>query len=197
MQTPLEISFKQVEPSDDIKALVAEKARHLEKFYDKIISCRVYIRAPHKGQRTGNLFEVIIEVAVPGDELVARCHQTDVPQHQHLPVAVRHAFDAMEVELKRWKAQIRGDVKAHDGPLQGKVVEIHHDRDFGQIMATDNRLIYFHRNSVIDGSFDELEPRDAVELVVQTDESEIGPQASTVRRIGALAFDPETKPSRR
>lgn len=197
MQTPIEIAFKHVEPNDDIKALVTEKAEQLETFYDGITSCHVYIRAPHRSQRTGNLYEVTIEVRVPGDELVVRHNQNDAAEHEHLAVAVRDAFASMATELKRWKDQIKRDVKAHDGPLQGKVVEIHHDKDFGQIIATDNRLIYFHRNSVIDGGFDDLQPRDTVELVVQTDESEIGPQASTVRPIGALQFDPAAKPSRR
>lgn len=197
MQTPLEIAFKHVEPTDEIKELVHEKVSHLETFYDGITSCHVYIRAPHQSQRKGNLFEVTIEVRVPGDELVVHHNQNDVPEHEHLRVAIRDAFAAMAIELKRWKGQIRGEVKAHDGPLQGKIVEIHHDRDFGQIIATDNRLIYFHRNSVVDGSFDELEPRDEVELVVQTGESGIGPQASTVRKIGALQYDPTRKPSRR
>ena len=197
MQTPLEIAFKHVEPTDEIKDLVNEKVSHLETFYDGITSCHVYIRAPHQSQRKGNLFEVTIEVRVPGDELVVHHNQNDVPEHEHLRVAIRDAFAAMAIELKRWKGQIRGEVKAHDGPLQGKIVEIHHDRDFGQIIATDNRLIYFHRNSVVDGSFDDLEPRDEVELVVQTGESGIGPQASTVRKIGALQYDPTRKPSRR
>ena len=197
MQTPLELSFRHVEPSDDIKALIAQKVAHLETFYDGITSCHVYVRAPHQSQRKGNLYEVTIEVRVPGDELVVRHDRNDVPEHEHLRVAVRDAFAAMERELKRWKAGIRGDVKAHEGPLQGRVVEIHTDKDYGQIIATDQRLIYFHRNSVVDGSFDALQPRDPVELVVQTGESEIGPQASTVRRIGGLEFDPADKPSRR
>ena len=197
MDMPLELTFKNVEPSDEIKSLVAEKTAHLESFFGGINSCHVYIRAPHKSQRQGNLYEVTIEVRVPGDELVVRHHQNDMARHEHLRVAVRDAFASMERELKRWKDRIKGEVKTHDGPLQGKVVEIHHDQDFGQIIATDHRLIYFHRNSVVDGSFDELKPRDEVELVVQTEESDIGPQASTVRRIGALAYDPKTKPSRR
>jgi ribosome-associated translation inhibitor RaiA len=197
MQTPIEIAFKHVDPSDEIKALVMEKADHLETFFDGITSCHVYIRAPHKSQRKGNLYEVTIEVRVPGDELVVKNNQNNVAEHEHLRVAIRDAFAAMATELRRWKDQIQGDVKVHDGPLQGKVVEIRHDEDFGQIIATDNRLIYFHRNSVVDGSFDELQPRDTVELVVQTGESPIGPQASSVRRIGALEFDPATKPSRR
>lgn len=197
MQTPIELAFKHVEPTDEIKALIFEKASHLETFFDGITSCHVYVRAPHQSQRKGNLYEVTIEVRVPGDELVVRQDQNDVAEHEHLRVVIRDAFAAMAIELKRWKSQIRGDVKSHDGMLQGKVVEIRHDEDFGQIVTTDNRLIYFHRNSVTDGSFDELRPRDTVELVVQTDESEIGPQASSVRRIGALEFDPEPKPSRR
>lgn len=197
MQTPLELAFKNVEPSDEIKDLVAEKVAHLETFFDRITSCHVFIRAPHQSQRKGNLYEVTIEVRVPGDELVVRHHQKDVSEHEHLRVAVRDAFAAMDRELKRWKDKISGEVKVHDAPLQGKVVEIHHDQDYGQIIATDHRLIYFHRNSVVDGSFDELQPRDAVELVVQTEESGIGPQASTVRRIGELQYDPTAKPSRR
>ncbi|MCF3974695.1 HPF/RaiA family ribosome-associated protein [Paracoccus salsus] len=197
MQTAVEISFKHVEPTDEIKALISDKVAQLEKFYSGITSCHVYVRAPHRSQRTGNLFEVTIELRVPGKELVVRHDQNDVAEHEHLKVAIRDAFAAMGTELKGWKAQIKGETKLHDGPLQGKVVEIHHDRDHGQIIATDHRLIYFHRNSVVDGSFDDLQPRDEVELVVQTDESDIGPQASTVRRIGALQYDPTTKPSRR
>ena len=123
--------------------------------------------------------------------------RTTWQKHEHLRVAVRDAFAAMATELKRWKDQIKGEVKTHDGPLQGKIVEIRHDEDFGQIIATDNRLIYFHRNSVTDGSFDDLQPRDPVELVVQTGESAIGPQASTVRRIGTMEFRSrdETEPA--
>ena len=197
MQTPLEIAFEHVEPGDDIKSLIHEKAAHLEKLHDKIISCHVHIRAPHRRQRSGNLFEVTITLRVPGKELVVRRTQDDVAQHAHLRVAIRDAFAAMAVELTGWKTRTGEVVRTPDGPLQGKVVEIRHDREFGQIMATDNRLIYFHKNSVIDGSFDRLQPQDPVELVVQTGESALGPQASSVRRISTLAYDPTRKPSRR
>ena len=197
MQTPPEISYQHIEPSDAIKALVEEKTAELERYYDGITSCHIYLRAPHNSQRTGNLYEVTIEVRVPGKELVVRSDKGDADRHEHLQVAVREAFATMALRLKDWKAQIGGDIKTHEGLLQGKVVEIRPNEDFGQIIATDGRLIYFHRNSVVDGSFDDLEPRDTVELVVQSDESEIGPQASTVRRIGTLQYDPARKPSRR
>lgn len=197
MQSPVELVFRNVEATETIKALIAEKIARLEAIYDGITSCHIHIRAPHQSQRQGNLHQVTIELRVPGDELVVRYDQDDASAHQHLRVMLRRAFAAMERDLKRWKDRVKGEVKAHDGLLQGKVVEIHPERDFGQIIATDQRVIYFHRNSVVDGSFDTLAPRDTVELVVQSDESAIGPQASTVRRIAPMAFDPAPKPSRR
>lgn len=197
MQTPIEIAFVHVAPSEEIKALIIEKAAHLETFFDGITSCHVYVRAPHHSQRKGHRFDVTVALRVPGKELVVHHTKNDVAAHEHLRVAIRDAFAAMAGELKSWKDQIKEPAHPSDGMVQGKVVEIRHDQDFGQIIATDQRLIYFHRNSVVDGSFDTLQPRDTVELVIQTGESAIGPQASTVRRIGSLTFNPATKPSRR
>ncbi len=190
MQTPVEIVSKHVDLTDETRALILEKAARMEKFHDGITSCHVYVRAPHKSQKTGNLYEVTIEVRVPGRELVVRRHQDDQPERTHLKVAIRDAFAAMEQELKNAARKLKGDVKHHDGPLQGKIAEIRHDDGYGQIIATDHRLIYFHENSVVDDDFADLTQGDPVELVVQTDESAIGPQASTVRRIGALEYDP-------
>lgn len=197
MQIPPEIAFQHVEPSEDIRALIAEKIAHLEKIHDGIVSAHIQIRAPHQRKQTGRLFSVTIEIRVPGKALVVRKEQGDAARHEHLRVALRDAFAAMAVELKRWKDTIKGEVKSHEGPLQGRIAQLDPSRGFGQILATDHRLIYFHENSVIEGDFADLAQGDAVELVVQSDESAIGPQASTVRRINTLSFDPATKPSRR
>lgn len=190
MQTPLELSFTNMEPDADLETLVREKVAHLEKLLDRITSCHVYVKAPHQSHRKGNLYGVRIEVRVPGDELFVDSGKGDAPAHEHPQVAIRDAFRAMERQVKKWKQKAAHDVKTHEGPLQGRIAEIDHDKGYGQIIATDHRLVYFHRNSVVDGTFDQLQPRDAVELVVQTGESEIGPQASTVRPIGSLKYDP-------
>jgi len=190
MQTPLELTFTNMEASEQLEALVREKTNRLEKTFDRITSCHVFVKAPHQRHNKGNLYVVHIEVRVPGDELFVNSGKGDAPAHEHPEVAIRDAFSAMERRLRQWKDKIGGDVKTHDGALQGKIAEINHAEGYGQIIATDNRLIYFHRNSVIDGSFEDLRPRDPVELVVQTDESEIGPQASTVRPIGSMKYDP-------
>ena len=190
MQVPLELIFKDIPPTDWIEKLVQEKVRHLEQIHPDIISCHVTIREPHRRHRKGNLAEVGIEVRMSGGTLTVHQRQTDFREHVHFAVAIRDGFAAMTRKVNDWKEKRRGDVKTHEGALQGRVDSIDYARGFGQILATDHRLVYFHRNSVVDGAFDHLAEGDEVELVVQTDESDIGPQASTVRAIGALRFDP-------
>lgn len=85
---------------------------------------------------------------------------------------------------------MRGKVKVLDGKLQGNLAELHHAESYGQILATDHRLIYFHRNAVLGRKFHTMQVGDTVELVARHDESAVGPQASTVRAIGALRFRP-------
>ena len=70
MEVPLEIAFHNLEPSawieDDIRARVAK----LEKFYERMVRCRVSVEALHKQHRTGNIYEVHIEMHLPNGKLV-------------------------------------------------------------------------------------------------------------------------------
>jgi ribosomal subunit interface protein len=193
MQTPLEIHFQNMERSEAVEVVLRERAAKLEQFFDGITSCHVYVEAPHKHQHKGNRYEVRIEVRIPGTELAVNNKPGDINAHEDVYVAIRDAFNAMERQLKRWKRQVRGEPRGREGPLQGRVAEIHVHDGYGQIATTDHRLVYFHSNSVVDGKFADLKKDDPVELVVQTDESAKGPQASTVRPIGHLQFVDRTK----
>ncbi|WP_148377721.1 HPF/RaiA family ribosome-associated protein [Maritimibacter fusiformis] len=190
MQIPLELSFQHLEPEDEIKDYVRERVDYLGQLYDGITSCRVHVALPQHSKQTGHTYDITIEVRVPGTELVVSDRKGNRPERQHLRIALRDAFAIIERDLKIYRQKMRGEVKTLDGMLQGTIAEIRHDRDFGQIQATDRRLIYFHRNSVIDGSFDKLKVGDTVELVARHDDSEIGPQASTVRQISPLKYQP-------
>jgi len=147
MQIPPEIAFQHVEPSDDIQALIAEKITLLEKIYDGIICVHIQIRTPHQRKQTGNRFAVTIEIRVPRKAQVVRKEQGDAARHEHLRATLRDAFAAMAIELKRWKDTIKGEVKSHDGPLQGRIVQLDQTRAFGQNLATDNRLIYSQKTA--------------------------------------------------
>ena len=193
MQSPLEITFGNMGRSEAVEAAVRERVARLEQLFDGITSCHVIVDAPHHHHRKGNHYEVRLEVRVPGTELAVNNRPGDVHAHEDVYVAIRDAFNAMERQLKRWKASMRGPPKAREAPLQGRIAELNPAEGFGQIATTDGRLVYFHRNSVVDGEFAELAKGDTVELVVRHRESELGPQASTVRPIGAMRFVDKTK----
>ena len=48
MQVPIQISFRNMDPSPSVEAVVREKAAKLERFFDRIVSCHVTIEAPHR-----------------------------------------------------------------------------------------------------------------------------------------------------
>ena len=123
---------------------------------------------------------------MPGTELAVNSRPGDVNAHEGVYIAIRDAFDAMERQLEKFKEQKRGDVKSHEKPLQGRIAEIDHDQGFGHIVAADGRFVYFHPHSVVNKSFDDLKTGDPVELFVDYEESEKGPQASTVRAISTV-----------
>ena len=189
MQAPPEVNFKNMDVSPHMMGLIEARIVKLERIFDRITTCHVHVAMPHRQYRTGHRYEVTIEVRVPGTELVVNDDPGDADAHGDLRIAVRDAFDAMERQLKKWKQKASGETKTHAGSLQGRIAEIDKERGFGQIAAADGRLVYFHRNSVIGGDFNQLALRDPVELVVQTKESDIGPQASTVRRITEAKVD--------
>lgn len=48
MAYPLQITFRNMAPSAAIEASIREKAAKLEVFYERIMSCRVIVEAPHR-----------------------------------------------------------------------------------------------------------------------------------------------------
>lgn len=113
MQLPLQITFRNIDPSENVAAKVRERASKLERFVDKIIGCRVIIEAPHKHQHKGSTYQVKIDVTVPGSEIVVSRHPGLNSAHEDIYVAVRDAFDAVRRQLEDHIRQRQGRVKTH------------------------------------------------------------------------------------
>lgn len=190
MQVPLEISFHNMDSSDFIEAKIRERVDKLERFASgRLIRCAVSIEAPHKSHHRQNLYHVRIEMSVPGRELVVSRDPGDIDAHRDAYVAIRDAFSAAERQLAEDARISRHDVKTHEPPmLQGRILRLFAEHGF--IATTDGREIYFHRNSVVDAPFGSLAPEQAVELTIVHGESPAGPQATTVRPIGAMKLEP-------
>jgi ribosome-associated translation inhibitor RaiA/cold shock CspA family protein len=179
MQSPLELSFKEMPHSDALEALVRQRVARLERFYDKITHCYVVIEPAHRNQRKGVHYEVRVHVGVPAHELIVDRQPGRLERHERPDAAVRDAFDAMEKQLKGWIQQVRGDVKTHEEPEVGRVASLFPHEEHGFIQAPDGTEVYFHRNALVDFEFEDLEVGTPVTWVeFQAPE---GPQASTVR----------------
>jgi cold shock CspA family protein len=182
MQVPLEVTFRGMEPSAALESEIHSLVKGLEHVCDRITSCHVTINLPHRHQRNGKLFEVKLLVSVPQRELAVSRHPEDDPTHADANIAVRDAFRSMRRKLEDYVREIRGDVKAHDVMPHGEVAELFPLEGYGFIKTREGRRIYFHRNAVLDGRFDELDIDSEVTFVEE--EGDKGPQASTVRLTG-------------
>lgn len=180
MKLPLQITFRNMDPSEALEANIRKKAEKLDQVCDQIMSCRVIFEQHHKHHQQGNLFHVRVDLTVPGKEFVVNRDPKN-QAHEDAYVAVRDAFAAAQRQLEKYNQQRQQHVKHHELPPQGRVLELFPAEDYGRIATADGREIYFHRNSLLDGDFDRLEVGTAVAFVEEVGEQ--GPQASTVRLI--------------
>ena len=182
MKLPLQITFRDMQPSPAIEADITKKAEKLDHFFDRIMSCRVVVEQHHKHHHQGNLFHVRIDVTVPGNELVVSRDPGQNHAHEDVYVAIRDAFDAMRRQLEDHARERRQDVKSHQSVPHGRISRLVPEEDYGRIETIDGRDIYFHRNSVVNAEFDKLEVGNEVRF--DEEEGDLGPQASSVHVVG-------------
>src|SRR5690242_20249741 len=72
MILPLQITFRHMKPSEAVAARINAEAAKLDRYYERITSCRVLVEAPHRHHRRGEAFHVRIEMGVPGEEIVVK-----------------------------------------------------------------------------------------------------------------------------
>ncbi len=182
MNTPLQISFHNVPHSRVIEMAVDDAVRRLEGFYDQILSCCVIIDQPHRHHKEGNLFQVRIDLRVPGGELVVKREPAENLAYSDLDAVIHEAFDDMQRQLEEFVNRRRRFVKSHESPPHARVTRLFSEAGYGFLETLDGREVFFHRNSVLNGGFKCLEVGAEVSFVEELGEK--GPQASTVRVVG-------------
>jgi ribosome-associated translation inhibitor RaiA/cold shock CspA family protein len=190
MHSPLQITFRHMDPSPALEARIRQRGEELDQFFDRITSCRVVVECRHPRHQQGKLFEVRIDLTVPGAEIVVGRDTGANHAHEDAHVAVRDAFDAARRRLEDHARDRRGAVKLHVVPDHGRIARLLPDRDCGFIVTAGGDEIYFHRNSVADAAFDKLEIGAEVRFVAQHSESAEGLQASTVVPLGKHHLPP-------
>lgn len=182
MKLPLQISFRNMEPSAAMEDTIRKRAEELDQFYDQIMSCRVMVEGLHHHHRKGNLYHVRIDLTVPNDEIVVSREEDLHHSHTDVYVAIRDAFDAARRRLEDYSRRRQQHVKTHEAQPHGKVSQLFQQEGYGMITASDGREIYFHRNSVLNAPFDQLHI--GTEVRFAEEQGEQGPQASMVKVVG-------------
>ncbi len=177
MMLPVQITARHMSLSEAAETAIRDKAAKLDTFYDRIMSCRVLVEAPHRSQQHGMLYNVRIDLTVPGAELVVKREP-----NEDLYVAIRDAFNAARRQLQNHARKLRGEVKAHEEAPMGKVSRIYPDQGYGFIETLDGREVYFHENSVSHGGFKQIALGEMVRFAEGGGEE--GPQATMVSPIG-------------
>jgi len=100
MQIEPQVTFHGVAVSDAVQRLCWSEAEKLERYSDRITSCRVVVSEPHRRHRRGNHCSVRIDLTLPGGELVVN---REAPEHdgdEDVLVALREAFDTARRRLQ-------------------------------------------------------------------------------------------------
>ncbi|BAI74955.1 SSU ribosomal protein S30P / sigma 54 modulation protein (plasmid) [Azospirillum sp. B510] len=116
MRQPLQIAFRNIDPSPALDHLIREHADKLDRFFGRIMAKRVVFEVPHRHQHQGKQFTVQVSLTVPGDELVVHSGKAGGHGHESADAAIRDAFDAARRALERFAERHRHEVKEH-GPV--------------------------------------------------------------------------------
>lgn len=116
MEVPLQLSQRDVPEArqEEVEQRVRQRAARLERYNDRIISCRVAVERPHQHEKSGNPYRVRVEVSVPpGHDLVATSERGSYELHDDLITVINGTFTAVERQLEELTDRQRGEVKTH------------------------------------------------------------------------------------
>ena len=131
MALPLQITFRNMNHSEEVEDWVRSEAEKLETFYKRITDCRVAIEVPHKHHRKGKPLHVRIDLKVPGKEIVIKrepvvmrrslvnrdgAASRRIPSklpHADLRLVIHAAFNAAARSVHDFAKRRQGKVKSH------------------------------------------------------------------------------------
>lgn len=181
IQVAPEITYRNFEPSERIRARVGKELGRLESHFPKITACKVLVEGGLGRRRTGDLAQVHLHFVLPGGKEVSVSEMGDEKHaHEDVMVAIRDAFRAAERQLKSVQPDPRMEAGVQKTRISGKIARFIADEPAGFIRGEDGVDHYFHANESTGTPFDQLRVGDAVTF--RPDAGEKGPVARSVHR---------------
>ena len=175
---PIQVTVRNKDDSPVLLQQIQKNAEKLTRYYKRITHCRVVIDFDQKNQHRGKIFNVKVELDIPGRELmVTRKKGEDVY------VVARQAFEVMKRQLEELARKRHGRTKTHAEVIFGHVTRLMPHDGYGFIEGADGREYYFSMTNVAFPNFDQLQIGDGVNFNADT-MGEIG-RASCRERVSS------------
>ncbi len=149
MQVPIQITYRDVKHSPEVDQHIHEKAEKLKQFSDDIISCAIVVEYVSKHQHSGSLFNVRINLTVPGRELISTHNY-----NENMYVSINDTFADIGRQLEEYSHMRHGRVKHHPPIRDGKVVRLY--SNYGFIETVEGGEYYFNEGNVVRVQFARL-----------------------------------------
>lgn len=179
MQSPPTITYRNMDPSLAIDDHIRRRLEELERAHPRIVACNVVIDAPQKKQVKGRAFEVRLTLSVPGPDIHVSRQVGRSGSAEDVSLAIHEAFDAARRLLKEQKREMgRQEVKHHPTVLHGMIDRLFEGEGYGFIAADDGQELYFDRESLLSGNWNDLQI--GMRLRFREMQGEKGPYAANV-----------------
>jgi len=169
----VQVTFRDLPYSQALENCIQDHAEKLRQYYEHFIHCRVVLAISQNHKHQGKLYNVRINLSVPGKELVATRQQ-----NEDIYVAIRDTFNALTRQLEDYLRKRRGDIKTHDSLLYGFIVRLFPEENYGFIQGQDGNEYYFSATNVASKTFSQLAVGDNVCFL-----SESGNEGLQARRV--------------
>jgi ribosome-associated translation inhibitor RaiA len=188
MERPLQIAFKNISSSEFMESLIRDRVERLQRFHPNITGARVVVEVPHRSAEGAKTpIGIAVEIDAPGHKpIVAKGEQDRREMKGDQSAIINRVFEAVERQLEQISAIRNGEVKQHGSAGDtGIVVRIFPDQNYGFVEVKDSADLYFSRDVVASGAFDEIKVGTVVHITRAASEGPMGPQASSVKLLGA------------
>lgn len=159
------------------KTEIEERLADLDRGHEDITHGRVTLTKNRHHKKAKLVAEAVVVVTLPG-----RHTMTSRKEDKTFEEAIRAAFDAVAIELKKFRDK-RADkeVRVGEPPLRGVIAKLFPRKGYGFILPEGGGEIYFHRHAVHGMTFEELE--DGTEVAFNVEPGEKGLHATTVNPV--------------
>src|SRR5436190_13207179 len=124
---PMQLTVRGFPSSPALEAHVRQKCEKLLHHCKRINSCRVVIEVNHKGKVQGKIFNVRIDLTLPGKKELVVTKKFDYDIY----VAIRDAFLAVERQLDQYARKRNGLVKTHTQSSYGRISRLMSKEGYG------------------------------------------------------------------